>query len=192
MVFRRDLKKIKYNMKSLYNVLQESIFDDEDMIMNNTENKIYDNLLNDIINSKSFKEYEDQISELNDLLKDNAKLVSKGDKRVTRFNKDSIYLILLHKTGDFTSEHSNVYIGNASDNTTQVIIAYEQAATPHNNRIVNVKGSKNIKFFYKNLYDAVNSWMTSANLYVYKIDGTKFEGLLKYMNDLGAHTRYIN
>lgn len=174
-------------MRSLYNVLQESIFDDEEIVMNNTENKIYGNLLNDIINSKSFNEYEGRISEFNELLKNNAELVSKGDKRVTQFKKDSIYLILLHKTGNFRSEHSHIYMGNADDNITHMITAYEMAATRYN-RIVNVIGNKSIKFYYKNLYDAVNSWMTLANLYVYKIDGTKFEGLLKYMNDFGEHT----
>lgn len=179
-------------MKSLYSCIKESIFDDDITISNHADDEICRGLLKNIINSKSFDEYEDQISMFNELLKDNAKLVSKGDKRVIRFKKDGVYLLLLQTNREWASEHSHMYIGNAGDNTTQVITAYEHAATPHNNRIVNVKGSKNIKFYYKSLYDAVNSWMPSSKIYVYKIDGTKFEGLLKYMNDLGAHTRYIN
>ena len=172
-------------MKSLY----ESLLDDEDIIMNNAENKIYIALLNNIINSKSFDEYERQISEFNELLKDNTELVSKGDKRGFRFKKDSIYLLLLQTNREQTSEHSHMYIGNSDDNVTRVISAYEQARY---NRIVSGIGNKSIKFYYKNLYDAVNSWMPSSKIYVYKLDGTKFEGLLKYMNDLGEHTRYIN
>lgn len=177
-------------MKSLYSCIRESIFDDDITISNHADSEIYQALLKNIINSKSFKEYEDQISEFNELLKNNAELVSKGDKRVTRFKKDSIYLILLHKTGNFRSEHSYIYMGNDDNNITHMITACEMAATRYNH-IVNVIGYKNIKFYYKNLYDAVNSWMTSANLYVYKIDGTKFEGLLKYMNDFGEHTIFI-
>lgn len=173
-------------MKSLYNVLQESIFDGEDIIMNDTENKIYNNLLNDIINSKSLDEYERQISEFNEILKDNTELVSKGDKRGIRFKKDSIYLLLLQTNREQTSEHSRVYIGNSDDNITRVISAHERSST-RCNHIASDIGNKSIKFYYKNLYDAVNSWMPSSKIYVYKIDGTKFEGLLKYMNDLGEH-----
>lgn len=178
-------------MKSLYNVLRESIFDDDITISNQADIEIYQGLLKNIINSKSFDEYEDQISMFNELLKDNVELVSKGDKRTLRFKKDSIYLLLLQTNREQTSEHSHMYIGNPDDNTTRVIAAYEQAATRYN-RIVNVIGNKSIKFYYKNLYDAVNSWMPSSKIYVYKIDGTKFEGLLKSITDLGEQTRYIN
>ena len=175
-------------MKSLYNVLQESIFDDEEEILDKVE---YKYLIDNIVNSKSFKEYESQISELNDLLKDNAELIADNNKKNITFKRDGIYLILLHKTKDFKDSYSRVYIGNANNDTTYVITASEYKDIRHN-RIVNSIGNKNIKFYYKDVCQITNFWLRNADVYVYKIDGTKLEGLLNCAADLGEQTKYIN
>lgn len=180
-------------MKSLYNVLQESIFDDEEIVINNAENKIYDNLLDDILYSKSFKEYEDRISELKDLLKDNAVLVSDDNKKSIRFKNKGIYLIILYKTSyegdDALYKHSRIYIGRAILNTTYIISGFENPEAPQYNRIKNDINNKSIKYHYKDTCAAANSWMRNTNILAYKIDGTKFEGFLKRITDLGEQIR---
>lgn len=180
-------------MKSLYSCIRESIFDDDITISNQADSEIYQELLKNIMNSKSFKEYENRISELKDLLKDNAVLVSDDNKKSIRFKNNGIYLILLYKTSyegmDNLTKHSRIYIGRAILNTTYIISGFENPAAPQYNWIKNDINNKSIKYHYKDTCAAANSWMRNSNICAYKIDGTKFEGLLKCITDLGEQTR---
>lgn len=180
-------------MKSLYSCIKESIFDDDISISNQADSEIYQELLKNIMNSKSFKEYEDQISELKDLLNDDAILVSDDNKKSIRFKNNGIYLILLYKTGyegdDALYKHSRIYIGRAILNTTYIISGFENPEMPQYNRIKNDMNNKSIKYHYKDACAAANSWMRNTNVCAYKIDGTKFEGLLKCITDMGEQTR---
>lgn len=175
-------------MKSLYSCIRESIFDNEDVISKETDKVLKVNILDKILKAKSFKEYEQQITNLKDLLEKEIGSISKGGKRV-RFEKQGVYLIILHRDSNLiyqqkegTLEHSGVYIGASYDNVTYLIQAVERQFG-RRDCIENGSGYKGIKFYYKNLYTAINSWM-SADLYVYKINDTDYEGMLDYMKSL--------
>ena len=174
-------------MKPLQTYIQESIFDDEDVISKETDKALKVNILDNILNSKSFKEYEQQITNLKDSLEKEIGSISKGGKSV-RFEKYGTYLIILrrdlnliYRQKDDALVHSRVYIGTPHDDITYQISAVERQFG-RRDCIENGKGYKGIKSYYKNLCETVNSWL-SADLYVYKINGTDYEGMLDYMKN---------
>lgn len=175
-------------MKSLYSCIRESIFDDEDVISKETDKVLKVGILDKILKAKSFKEYEQQITNLKDLLEKEIGSISKGGKSV-RFERYGVYLMILHRDSNLiykqkegALEHSGVYIGTPYDAITYLIQAIERQFG-RRDCIENGSGYKGIKFYYKNLCTAVNSWM-SADLYVYKINDTDYEGMLDYMKNL--------
>ena len=174
-------------MKPLQTYIQESIFDDEDVISKETDKTLKVNILDNILHAKSFKEYEQQITNLKDSLEKEIGSISKGSKSV-RFERYGVYLMILHRDSNLiykqkegALEHSRVYIGTPYDAITYQIQAVERQFG-RRDCIENGRGYKGIKFYHKSLCEIVNSWM-SADLYVYKINGTDYEGMLDYMKN---------
>ena len=81
-------------MKSLKEYIIESIFDDEDDIMGDVETAAWSKtFIDNILNSKSFKEYDKNIEAFKDILDDVAKVkYNPGQK--ARFKKGHKYVLI--------------------------------------------------------------------------------------------------
>lgn len=86
-------------MKSLHEYIQESIFDGGKKILDKVESivKTFNNIFNDILNSDSFKEYNENVLNLKDLLDNMGSRCQSFPDAYTskpRFKKDKSYIII--------------------------------------------------------------------------------------------------
>lgn len=174
-------------MKSLYNVLRESIFDDEEVISKETDKVLKVNILDKILHADSFKEYEHQITVLKKMLDDNLKLYCGPDKK-PRFKSGGIYIAinpvdtnLIYRNRNGKIPHSSIWIGAAGSPVHYVIDAVENVFGRHDSVETRVS-HYNLKVKYSNRPD--------HDSYIYKIDGTGFEGLLTYMQGVKPYTMH--
>lgn len=173
-------------MKSLYNVLQESIFDDEEEILDKVESNVYSKqLIENIIMAKSFKDYEYHITVLKAALDDELQLYC-GPEKKPRFKSKGIYIAInpvdtkyIYKDKNGKIWHSSIWIGTAGSSMHYVIDAVENVFGRHDCIETGVS-YYNLKVKYSNRPD--------HDSYIYKIDGTKFEGLITYMQNLKPFT----
>jgi hypothetical protein len=173
-------------MKSLYNVLQESIFDDEEEILDKVESNVYSKqLIENIIMAKSFKDYEYHITVLKAALDDELQLYCGPDKK-PRFKSGGTYIAinpvdtnLIYRNRNGEIHHSNIWIGTAGSPIHYIIDAVENVFGRHDCVETGVS-HYNLKVKYAN--------RPSHDSYIYKIDGTKFEGLITYMQSLKPFT----
>lgn len=170
-------------MKSLYDILQESLLDDEEVIINDIDNKIYGEvLLKNIIEAKSFKDYEHQIAALKDILDNELKLYCGPDKK-PRFKSGGTYIAinmvdvnLIYRNRNGEIPHSRILIGVAGSPIHYEIAATENVYGRHDCIETGVS-SYDIKLRYSKQQIAQNS-----NSYIYRIDNTNFEDMIAYMS----------
>ena len=85
--------------KTLQHYLQESLLDDEDVLYKEVyDNTIIDEVFNDILNSNSYKEYDENVLHLKTVLDDlddtNCKYYANAYTSNPRFKKDKSYIII--------------------------------------------------------------------------------------------------
>lgn len=172
-------------MKSLYNVLRESIFDDEEVISKETDKVLKVNILDKILRADSFKEYEHQITVLKKMLDDNLKLYC-GPNKKPRFKSGGIYIAinlvdtnLIYKNRNGIIRHSSIWIGAVGSSVHYIIEAVENEVVRHD-CIETGKSYYDLTSIYR--------FRPDHDGYIYRIDGTDFEGLLTYMQDLKPYT----
>lgn len=173
-------------MKSLYKVLQESIFDDGEEILDKVESNVYSKmLLDNILNAKSFKEYEQNILELQNSLDEKLGTAYKPNQK-PRFKKDGIYMLIvpkdyriMYKTKDGPIDHSHIHIGKIGEGITFTIDAVERTSY-RRDCIENGKSYYELKTYLQKV-------LAKDNVYIYKIDGTDYEGMLDYMKTLNPY-----
>ena len=173
-------------MKSLYNVLQESIFDDEEEILDKVESNVYSKMLIDnILNAKSFEDYEHNITVLQSALDDELKLYCGPDKK-PRFKSGGTYIAInpvdtkfRHKGPQGKIYHSNIWMGAVGSSVHYIIEAVENVFGRHD-CIETGKSHYDLKSIYR--------FRPNHDGYIYRIDGTKFEGLITYMQNLKPFT----
>ena len=173
-------------MKSLYNVLQESIFDDEEEILDKVESNVYSKMLiENIITAKSFEDYEHNITVLQAALDDELKLYCGPDKK-PRFKSGGIYIAinpvdtkLIYRNKNGIIRHSSIWIGAVESSVHYIIDAVENEVVRHD-CIETGKSHYDLKSIYR--------FRPDHGGYIYRIDGTKFEGLITYMQNLKPYT----
>lgn len=172
-------------MKSLYSCIRESIFDDEEVISKETDKVLKVNILDKILHAGSFKEYEHQITVLKKMLDDNLKLYCGPDKK-PRFKSGGTYIAinpvdtnLIYRNRNGGIHHSNIWIGAEGSPVHYIIDAVENVFGRHD-CIETGMSHYNLKAIYR--------FRPDHDGYIYKIDGTDFEGLLTYMQGLKPFT----
>lgn len=173
-------------MKSLYNVLQESIFDDEEEILDKVESNVYSKqLIENIIMAKSFEDYEHNITVLQSALDNELKLYCGSDKK-PRFKSGGTYIAinpvdtkLIYRNKNGIIRHSSIWIGTVGSSVHYIIEAVENVFGRHD-CIETGKSHYDLKSIYR--------FRSNHDGYIYRIDGTKFEGLITYMQNLKPFT----
>lgn len=175
-------------MKSLYSCIKESIFDDEEVISKEADVILQTkDILDKILYADSFKDYEHQITVLKKMLDDNLKLYCGPDKK-PRFKSGGTYIAinpvdtnLIYKNRNGKIHHSSIWIGTAGSPIHYIIDAVENVFGRHDCVETGVS-HYNLKVKYANRPD--------HDSYIYKIDGTGFEGLLTHMQGLKPFTMH--
>ena len=135
--------------------------------------------------AKSFKDYEHHITVLKAALDDELQLYCGPDKK-PRFKSRGTYIVinpvdtkLIYKNRNGEISHSNIWIGTAGSSVHHTIDAVENVVGRHDCIETGIS--------YYNL-NARYSKRPSHKGYIYRIDGTKFEGLITYMKSLKPFT----
>lgn len=169
-------------MKSLHEYIQESILDDEDDIMNDVETAAWNKtFIDNILNSKSFEEYDENVEAFKDILDDVAKVKYKPGQKA-RFKKGGKYVLInivepkkdkdVSRVPHHYAPHHSLYIGTSKSSINYTIYALD--GTPQS-AIYKESRSHDVKLQYSS---------EERTCYVYQIDKTKFETLIDYLGSL--------
>ena len=187
-------------MKSLYNVLQESIFDDEEKILGKIEFK---SIIDNIINSNSPKEYDSNILVLKDHLDKIGPCCTPGKK--PRFLQNKYSYIILGGINIIDDPYHSPRLTKFSKSIPHpfIIITKPNAALPyeicayHNHTfwsdMIHVKNSefKDVKKCIAELmYDAEYYRYKPDDIYVYKVNNSNMERIYDYIDQMVAGKSY--
>jgi hypothetical protein len=180
-------------MKSLYNVLQESIFDDNDEILDKIEFK---SIIDNIINSNSPKEYDSNILVLKDHLDKIGSCCVPGKK--PRFLQNKYSYIIIGGTSIIDNPYHHPWRTKFSKSiphpfviiTKPNMVPYEIYAFHNHDFWSDIIRAKQCEFkdvkkcIATQLYDAEYYRYKSDDIYVYKVDNSNMEGIYDYMDQI--------